>query len=608
MTLSAALALCAGVHAASNDGLPRVWTYDPPVGDAARSGVLTPMIRPPAWAYLSPVDVADEVCDRVGSWGLGEGEVGVLLFAFGRGSIFGHPLDALASPPAPPGLTASPWTLNGRKAAREWTEAFIARYRERAKAEGLPSPSRWHMDCEFRLPALCYLPDVEACWGTPALEYFAAVEQDPRWSTELLLMNPAGVPAQRTLQELYVAAGSPSYDPTLPRGATPNRAWSRWWDEVTRESMEGAIKEGFYDLVQAAWPASLTSEFASSVRLDGGLEPDGSRREFIDFEWWDNGWMRSRWDGHGDLQAPTLYLFGESFVDPSADFWQENLRLHRANLDACLHSYGGVSPAEVTPWVCMPGFPLPDGTSPTGVRSISQDEFLSMAGLLRARGIPEFIAFPGATEHVWNGVVRAVEAAWGTSLQSVSIATGASVDPSAARASLADRDVLAVVPAKGHAAVEARFAGPQRPGCAADGRFWLALELSSAAGGSATVSVANADGSLEPLASFAIATALPGARWLGPFDASGRVAADGTLDVRVEATVPGATVGIDLLQAIIERAATPDLDGDGAVQADDLAGLLADWGRASAVADLDRDGTVGASDLAVLLGAWGPCP
>ena len=49
-----------------------------------------------------------------------------------------------------------------------------------------------------------------------------------------------------------------------------------------------------------------------------------------------------------------------------------------------------------------------------------------------------------------------------------------------------------------------------------------------------------------------------------------------------------------------------DLDGNGAVDAADLAGLLSGWGGAGA-SDLDQNGSTDAADLAVLLGAWGTC-
>ncbi len=49
-----------------------------------------------------------------------------------------------------------------------------------------------------------------------------------------------------------------------------------------------------------------------------------------------------------------------------------------------------------------------------------------------------------------------------------------------------------------------------------------------------------------------------------------------------------------------------DLDESGAVDAADLALLLAAWGRAGAT-DLDRSGVTDAGDLAILLAAWGDC-
>ena len=53
-----------------------------------------------------------------------------------------------------------------------------------------------------------------------------------------------------------------------------------------------------------------------------------------------------------------------------------------------------------------------------------------------------------------------------------------------------------------------------------------------------------------------------------------------------------------------------DLDGDGVVNAADLATLLGGWGPcgvAGCPADLNSDGDVNAADLAILLGAWGAC-
>lgn len=53
---------------------------------------------------------------------------------------------------------------------------------------------------------------------------------------------------------------------------------------------------------------------------------------------------------------------------------------------------------------------------------------------------------------------------------------------------------------------------------------------------------------------------------------------------------------------------SPDLNGDGIVDAFDLASLLASWGPClGCAADFNFDGEVGAFDLAQLLSTWGPC-
>ncbi len=53
-----------------------------------------------------------------------------------------------------------------------------------------------------------------------------------------------------------------------------------------------------------------------------------------------------------------------------------------------------------------------------------------------------------------------------------------------------------------------------------------------------------------------------------------------------------------------------DVDGDGDINAFDLANLLGKWGpvtSASVCLDADGNGLIEAFDLALLLGSWGPC-
>jgi len=55
----------------------------------------------------------------------------------------------------------------------------------------------------------------------------------------------------------------------------------------------------------------------------------------------------------------------------------------------------------------------------------------------------------------------------------------------------------------------------------------------------------------------------------------------------------------------------PDIDGNGVVDAIDLAIVIGYWGtnggKEYPQADIDRSGDIDAADLAALLGAWGPC-
>ncbi len=57
-----------------------------------------------------------------------------------------------------------------------------------------------------------------------------------------------------------------------------------------------------------------------------------------------------------------------------------------------------------------------------------------------------------------------------------------------------------------------------------------------------------------------------------------------------------------------EHPCVGDLNGDGVVNAVDLAQLLGAWTGNSPLGDLDCNGVVAGPDLAILLGTWGPCP
>lgn len=85
----------------------------------------------------------------------------------------------------------------------------------------------------------------------------------------------------------------------------------------------------------------------------------------------------------------------------------------------------------------------------------------------------------------------------------------------------------------------------------------------------------------------------------GAWSVAGVATVNNARQMLVSARPPGSSVAqLVRLTPIVG----PDLDGDGAVGASDLARLLAAWDTAAG--DLDGDGLTGAADLAALLAAW----
>ncbi len=97
-----------------------------------------------------------------------------------------------------------------------------------------------------------------------------------------------------------------------------------------------------------------------------------------------------------------------------------------------------------------------------------------------------------------------------------------------------------------------------------------------------------------------------------PFDLDGNPRFVNDLDTQDTGLNEGGCPIVDLGAYEFQEGTTEccpaNFNGDGAVNASDLAQLLGAWGpNPDHPADLDGDGEVGPFDLAILLGVWGPC-
>ena len=603
--------LSAAVAMAATDR-PIIWSWLPPGGGAANHRSFRALLVLHTVENEPGTVFAQRLAAKIRQGQLTGDRIGVVMSHYGRTmpTLAYDPADAVAVPLDLQSIAnGTPWLANGLPKARSWTDSFIAEYQRIQALEDLPSPSRFHMDCELRLPRLCYQDTHFAdCWSDRPVRLFDAIVSDPRWASETVPVAQSGGVVWRTVQQLHQDAGAPSWDSSQPRHAQANRAWSRWYDAMQRSVMDGALEQAFYAPVRAAWPLCRSSEFAQSIRVDGAEEPNG-RRVFRDFEWWLNGWMDSAWHGVGDLQAPTIYAFGTSFMEPGSDWTDANIRLDRANLDACLHSFGGAAPETITPWIMLPGTMLPIDT--TTAREADAAMLEERLAILRWRGMSEFQLWPGASPAIWTHAARTVDAVWSSELVEVQLFQGS--DPSGTLATVlgrADRQDCEVFAAPEGIEVRIRVqgeAGAAGP-CARD-RLLVHLEGGGPTGSVAVDVALAADPSLGwiRLGSVDIATGGVTAlhRWWMD-DAGAYVGADGSVLLR--AVVEGASYRFDLFNAVRLPSSGTDLDGSGAVDTGDLAMALLEFGPTSGGnADIDGQGSVDFGDIALILLDFGVC-
>lgn len=425
----AAVALLCSAAAAQ----PRVWSWHQTA--APTPAYLVPMVRVdmygPGAIGHSAEHAADLVCDEVLARGLQAGQICILLQNFGRGD--GGPNNPHADGPAlfwqysdqlpqemngqpVPNYWQTPWKAGGIAEVRLWTSQFIARYKERQLLDGIPPPTRFHFDTEAYITACC---------STEAVVAFDFLRQDPRWSSEPVGGN--GSNPGPTMEQLYIAAGSPAYDISQPVDASPeNRAWYEWYARVASQAVSAAMNEAVFTPIRGAWPACKSSDYgyASTDGQASTKSPPFVARELIDT--WQPGttWLRHAARSFADLDAPACYAVHEDHALPGESLWDASLRVHRFNMESAQHSEPSRTLAT-TPWITVPGQVV--GVSDSGATyTITRDDTRRLLALFRAKAVPEILlwsATPPSTADL-DDFGRLVDDVWGSSITAVTINSG----------------------------------------------------------------------------------------------------------------------------------------------------------------------------------------
>ena len=395
--------------------VPIFWSWQPPLGEAAEHPDITEFVR--HFTHMAPETVADAMCDRILARELGAGRVAILLQGFGMGdgdpkaatvvfpALFRHWSDGvkhrtvadsggLRGMPGPGVVVKdwwrTTWHRHGIAECQLWMTRFIARYKVRqAMDHRIPDPHRFHFDSE----------GISSFHGT-APATFDAMRRDSRWETEAIPGHDG-----KTLAELYEEAGEPSYDPNKRFYVKANRKWTNWYAGVGRQAADGAMDEAAYQLIRAAWPKCLSSNFATSDRYDG--EGDPPRLNFTRRD----DWLRFRQNASGDLQAPVCYWVEPASVPPGTTLEEETLRRVAVRIDANINSFGGPH-HNITPWVQALGN-ISQHKDRTVV--VTESFMRDMLALLKEKGVQEFILWSTPStqdEELWNRFVQIINDLW----------------------------------------------------------------------------------------------------------------------------------------------------------------------------------------------------
>ncbi len=423
--LLAACCLACGAQTFAGEPAPRLWTWNPRPDAVETDPRVIPSVRVDV-TELSGAQAAGRAADLIRHRGLGPGEICLILQNYGAGdgtssdgtvALAYHRRDALVAPILDPdhGDTdvrwRTAWMSNGINESRAWMTEFVNTYTDRQLLDpDLPSPSRFHFDTELTTAPCC---------GFAGLRLFDAMLSERVGNNRRATSEP--IPGQNglTLLQAYAAAGSPPYDTSVRMFDSPeNRAFTRWWIPLNLQAVDAAMKASTYDVIHQRWGASVrVSDYINSCRVDG---IDGrTYTELSTDRDLGDGWV---WSGSSDMQAPALFPVHPSRVETESgeSRWDATLRLQRANLAACIESFGGGHQHDMSPWIAIPG-------QIQGGYRIRSEDCRRMLAMLRAFGISEVLVWSDAeysTPETWEILQRLVRHVWSTTLDFASITRG----------------------------------------------------------------------------------------------------------------------------------------------------------------------------------------
>jgi hypothetical protein len=377
---------------------------------------------------MSGIEAAQKICQAIDTRDLQPGEVAIYLDGWGYGREDDPNPDTWCYPPLiwhwddeledkdVPGYWRTLWMQNGINGpdhgARAWMADFISEYKRMQDEDStLPDPSRFHFNLESGLEPRSD-PDTVALFRAMMDDDRSGDSNDPEPGEGIRGWDD-------TLKRLYYQEFGQPYPACGPAEGsscwdTENQEWTLWYARIACQAMDAAMGEAAYSQISdqsTGWPGCLSGNTRVSCRTDGQGDPPRV------YTFRGNGvaatWYHPYWQGSADLQSPMLYQPHSDHYLPGEDCVDTTLRIARANLDACIQSFGGGHADEMAPWIPNIGWTYSDC-------DWSKDDARRMVAMLRAKGVGEMVIYENPEDpsdaNDWSHWPSLIVQVWGTSL------------------------------------------------------------------------------------------------------------------------------------------------------------------------------------------------